>query len=86
MQTCLGGDKKEESSGSGFNPGDLVSLATGAKEDNNSGLNIGNVISGLTGDKKEEEGGEYSFKTTKLIFSRIPVLYLESLNLLNVDF
>lgn len=74
MQTCLGGDKKEEeSSGSGFNPGDLVSLATGAKEDNNSGLNIGNVISGLTGDKKEEEeGGESSFKTTKLIFQLSP--------------
>lgn len=74
MQTCLGGDKKEEeSSGSGFNPGDLVSLATGAKEDNNSGLNIGNVISGLTGDKKEEEGGESSFKTHKTYFSCVNI-------------
>lgn len=63
MQSCLGGDKKEEeSSGSGFNPGDLVSLATGAKEDNNSGFSVGNVISDLTGDKKEE-GGKSSKKT-----------------------
>lgn len=60
VKQFLGGgseEKDEEKSGGGFNPMNLISAATG-KKDEDEGLGIKDALSLVSGGDKKEEGGE----------------------------